>query len=121
MSDYCMCHIKNYWQELVTLSSQEFIQEAYTKALSYSKEALYRAEVLATHSKRCEELQIPFAEIYTFSCENLAQIYQQIGEPLQAEKVLKQGILFLSYLYKQRLLKKNIFEEKMQTLSSLFC
>ena len=82
---------------------------------------MYRAEVLATHSKRCEELQIPFAEIYTFSCENLAQIYQQIGEPLQAEKVLKQGILFLSYLYKQRLLKKNIFEEKMQTLSSLFC
>lgn len=120
MSDYCMCHIKSYWQELMTLSSQEFVQASYTKALSYSKEALYRAEVLATHPNRCEELQIPFAEIYTLSCKNLACIYQQIDEPLQAEKVLKRGVLFLSCLYKQKLLEKKFFERHIRILSSLF-
>lgn len=120
MSDYCMCHIESYWQELMDLSTEEFMQEAYMEALSHSREAFYRAEVLATYADRCEKLKIPFVEIYTFSCENLACMYQHMGESLQAVKILNQGISFLGYLYKQKLLSKEVFEEQIEALNCLF-
>ena len=116
MSDYCMCHLQRYWEELTSLSQESFDRQDYANALAYSKEALYRAEVLTSHLEGCLRLHIPFVRIYTESCCNLALLYKQFGETNQARALLRQAITHLIQLSQQRSLPNEVLETQLQRL-----
>lgn len=98
MSDTCLNHIESYWQKLTVSANELFDQGDCDKALSSYKEALYRAEVLNKYTNRCENLNIPFKQVYIISCNNLANTYEELGKFKEAEKLLRRVVYFLFHL-----------------------
>lgn len=56
------------------------------------------AEVLNNHQPDCMKLNIPFIQVYTISCNNLANTYCKLGKQKEAEKILKRVFYYLLHL-----------------------
>ena len=101
MSDTCMKHIENYWKSLTTMSNELYDRGDFEKALPGYKDALYRAEVLDNHREDCLRLTIPFVQVYSISCTNLHNIYNELGLRPEAKNMLKQIVRYLLHLFGQ--------------------
>jgi len=121
MSDTCLNHIESYSQKLTVSANELFDRGECNQALSSYKEALYRAEVLNKFTNRCEDLDIPFKQVYIISCNNLANTYEELGELKEAEKLLRRVVYFLLHLAgnKEHNLDEIKSELKRATLSYL--
>lgn len=71
MSDYCMCHILSYWEELNAMAEEALERGAISEAEALYREALYRAKVLVFHKDKCGKLDIAIEELYTISHKHL--------------------------------------------------
>lgn len=104
MSDNCIRHIENYWNEQTSKSDKEFNKGNYNQALDGYYNAMYRSEVLNNHYENCLKLDIKFIKIYVTSCNNLANTYLQLDNIEAAEKFLKKAFCFLMNLSSHKIL-----------------
>ncbi|CEN47117.1 hypothetical protein [Capnocytophaga canis] len=111
MSDICINHIENYWKLLTEEANNFFNQEKYELALDSYLNALYRAEVLSNNLQDCIRMKVPFVQVYTISCYNLANCYQEVKDLSRAEEILQKAIYFLLHLYEKNYEKESIQKE----------
>lgn len=114
MSDICLNHIENYWKTKTKTSNKLFEEKQFTKALIGYKNALYRSEVLNNYPTNCEELKIPFAQIYLISCNNLINTYEALENLSEAENMLKRKIIFLLRLKNSKHNNKTILQSELR-------
>ncbi|CEN41336.1 tetratricopeptide repeat protein [Capnocytophaga cynodegmi] len=113
MSDTCVNHIENYWKFL-TEEANKFFEEGNNElALDGYLNALYRAEVLNSNLPDCVQLKVPFIQVYTISCYNLANCYQEVKDLNRAEEILQKAIYFLLHFY-QKDYQKEIIEKELR-------
>ncbi|MCD8449744.1 tetratricopeptide repeat protein [Tenacibaculum dicentrarchi] len=98
MSNTCITRIENYWKIKTKNANELFNQGNYNEALTYYTDALYRAEVLTKNTENCDNVGIPFVQVYMISCNNIANTYKELGKPKQAIKILKNSVYYLLYL-----------------------
>ncbi|MDR7131903.1 tetratricopeptide (TPR) repeat protein [Algoriphagus sp. 4150] len=117
MSDTCMSHIENHWKALTLTANDCFNKEDFEKALSGYKEALYRAEVLNDHQENCQQLDIPFMQVFIISCNNLSNTYQKLGQYDAAEIMLKRAVHYLLHLSTQAHINMNELHHELKRAS----
>ncbi|MCG8805511.1 tetratricopeptide repeat protein [Tenacibaculum finnmarkense] len=98
MSNTCITRIENYWKIKTKNANDLFNQGNYNEALTYYTDALYRAEVLTKNTRTCNNVGIPFMQVYMISCNNLANTYKELGNPKQAVRMLKNSVYYLLHL-----------------------
>ncbi|MCG8900526.1 tetratricopeptide repeat protein [Tenacibaculum finnmarkense] len=98
MSNTCITRIENYWKIKTKNANDLFNQGNYNEALTYYTDALYRAEVLTKNTRTCNNVGIPFMQVYMISCNNLANTYKELGKPKQAVRMLKNYVYYLLHL-----------------------
>ncbi|ALU74039.1 tetratricopeptide repeat protein [Tenacibaculum finnmarkense] len=98
MSNTCITRIENYWKIKTKNANDLFNKGNYNEALTYYTDALYRAEVLTKNTKTCNNVGIPFMQVYMISCNNIANTYKELGKPKQAIKILKNSVYYLLHL-----------------------
>ena len=114
MSDKCLCHIHNYWQEITKISNASFFKEDYNQAIVGYQQALYRAQVLKNYPTRCKELNIPLLQIYVISYNNLAFCYKELNQVEKAQNYLTYVVCYLLYLRSKCLLDAKSFSYELQ-------
>ncbi len=117
MSDTCMSHIENHWKTLTLTANDCFNKEDFEKALSGYKEALYRAEVLNDHQENCQQLEIPFMQVFIISCNNLSNTYLKLGQCEAAEIMLKRAVHYLLHLSKQKYINMDELQNELKRAS----
>ncbi|MFB9057911.1 tetratricopeptide repeat protein [Mariniflexile ostreae] len=107
MSDTCLKRIENYWKAKTEASNILFNKGRYEEALLGYRDALYRSEVLNNNRLKCQKLEIPFIQLYIISCNNIANTYEELGNLIEAEKMLKQSIYFTLHLMSSKSIVQN--------------
>ncbi|EGV42715.1 tetratricopeptide repeat protein [Bizionia argentinensis JUB59] len=98
MSDTCLQHIEDYWKIKTEASNLLFNEGKYEEALAGYLDALCRAEVLNNNAFNCQNLGIPYVQLYIISINNMANTYEELGDIKEADNLLKQNIYFLLHL-----------------------
>jgi tetratricopeptide (TPR) repeat protein len=98
MSEQCVKHIEESWKQKTVFSNELFNKGKYDAALNAYTEALYRAEILNANYRDAMRSGIPFIQVFSISCNNLANTYEEMGELEDAAKMLKRVVYFLLHL-----------------------
>lgn len=114
MNDSCVQHIENHWKSLTVSNNEFFNQGHFQKALAGYKDALYRAEILNNNVEDCLRLKIPFIQVYTISCNNLANTYEDLGQKEEAENMLKRVVYYLLHLAANPLVKAEELQSELK-------
>lgn len=114
MSDTCLKHIAHYWKVKTEASNTLFHAGNYEDALAGYLDALCRAEVLNNHAFACQNLGIPYVQLYIISNNNMANTYEEIGNIPAADTILKQNIYFLLHLMSLKTKTQNQIEAELK-------
>jgi len=98
MADQWLISIENEWKIRTKSANEEFNNNLYINALSIYQEVLIYANRLNENASHCEELEIPFVQVFIISCNNIAYTHEECGELKEAEKLLKRPIYFVNHL-----------------------
>lgn len=102
MSESCIAHIEFAWKEKTNVANVLFKAKKFEGASLAYKEALYRAEVLNNHQALAQKMNIPFMQVFTISCNNLAFAYEELREMEEGKKMLERVILYLLCLLRKK-------------------
>lgn len=114
MSDTCLKHIEDYWKVKTEASNLLFNKGNYEEALPGYLDALCRAEVLNNNAFNCQNLGIPYVQLYIISNNNMANTYEELGDIKEADSLLKQNIYFLLHLMSLKKKTQNQIESELK-------
>lgn len=109
-----MRHIEFAWKEKTNVANLLFQLHNFEEASRVYKEALYRAEVLSSYKTLAEKLSIPFVQVFTTSCTNLALAHEKLCEIDEGKKMLERVVLYLLCLLAQRCSHKSSIESQLK-------
>jgi hypothetical protein len=90
--------IEEKWKHITSTSNTYYHEDKFTEALGgYQKAHLY-AKSLNDKYRDCQEQEIPYYHIFIISCHNLSNVYQELNDHKQSEKMLLRNIYYVFYL-----------------------
>lgn len=115
MSESCITHIEFAWRAKTNAANLLFEAKKFKEASLIYKEALYRAEVLNSHQTLAQKMKIPFMQVFTVSCNNLAFAYEELSEMEESKKMLERVILYLLCLLRKKGIDKQNIKNELKT------
>ncbi|MDL5512454.1 tetratricopeptide repeat protein [Arenibacter sp. M-2] len=107
-------HIANDWKAKTEASNTLFRKGDYEQSLNGYRDALDRAKVLNNYKKEATRLNIPFVQLFTISCNNIAFTYEEMQMKKKGSKMLKRVIYFLLTLVESNIVNLDEIQSELK-------